>query len=500
MDYDAIVIGAGLGGLTAGALLAKRGKKVLLVEQHHHPGGCAVTFRRRDFTVEVGLHVMDGLDKGDPKREIFRELGVFDHVEFVRVPEFYRFTNGRIDIVIPDGYERASRVLTERFPHEKEGIAKYFKVLRGIQDEVKRLPREAWKFIALLPVFPFIFKNLIFREKATVGHFLDTIIRDDDLKLVLLANLGYYHDDPYTLSLIFYAVAQGSYFSGGGHYVKGGSQKLSDYLLDVIRSSGGEVLLRHLVTDIIMKDNRAIGIRYRKTKGEEADREEAYGRAIVANASIPSVARDLLPRREGGTLMTTVDKLAIAPSLTSVYLGFKKPVRELGNRCYSTFLFDGEVRTLADMTRNRREDYEKRNFAFVDYSQIDSGLAPEGKSLGAIVTLDYLAEWESLDGDTYREKKERVAKTCIDRLDALVPGVKEQVEYQEVATPKTIKRFTLNPGGTAYGFAQIPEQAGRKRMQLKSPVGNLYFASAWAMSGGFTGAIMSGLFCADAIG
>ncbi|NIO16391.1 MAG: NAD(P)-binding protein, partial [Deltaproteobacteria bacterium] len=85
MEYDVIVIGSGLGGLTAGALLAKRGLKVLLLEQHYHPGGCAVTFRRKDFTVEVGLHAMDGLDPGDLKREIFQELGVFDHVEFIRV-------------------------------------------------------------------------------------------------------------------------------------------------------------------------------------------------------------------------------------------------------------------------------------------------------------------------------------------------------------------------------------------------------------------------------
>ena len=89
MTYDIIIIGAGLGGLTAGAKLAKEGKKVLLIEQHNRPGGCATTFKRKDFVFEVGLHEMDGLVNADMKIKIFRELGVFDKVEFLRVPEFY---------------------------------------------------------------------------------------------------------------------------------------------------------------------------------------------------------------------------------------------------------------------------------------------------------------------------------------------------------------------------------------------------------------------------
>ena len=88
MKYDAIIIGAGLGGLTAGATLAKRGSKVLLIEQHTIPGGCATTFKRKDYIVEVGLHEMDGLDKNDSKTRVFEELGVFKGVEFPRCLSF----------------------------------------------------------------------------------------------------------------------------------------------------------------------------------------------------------------------------------------------------------------------------------------------------------------------------------------------------------------------------------------------------------------------------
>ena len=83
MKYDVIIIGAGLGGLTAGAKLAREGKKVLIVEQHSKPGGCATTFKRGDFTMEVGLHEMDGPSPRDMKTRIFNELEVSGNVEFI---------------------------------------------------------------------------------------------------------------------------------------------------------------------------------------------------------------------------------------------------------------------------------------------------------------------------------------------------------------------------------------------------------------------------------
>lgn len=196
MSYDVIIIGSGLGGLTAGAKLSREGKKVLLIEQHSIPGGCATTFKRKDLKVEVGLHMIDGLDDGDPKLKIFKELGVLDNLEFKRVPEFYRFVKPGVDITIPDSYEQAIKVLTERFPAEKKGILKFFKVILALRKEVFRVPRQKWRMLLSMPFFPFLVPNLMIRENTTVGQFLDALFDDEDLKLVLLANLGYYHDDP----------------------------------------------------------------------------------------------------------------------------------------------------------------------------------------------------------------------------------------------------------------------------------------------------------------
>ncbi|MGE5348570.1 MAG: FAD-dependent oxidoreductase, partial [Actinomycetota bacterium] len=126
MKYDVIVIGAGLGGLTAGAKLAREGMKVLVIEQHSRPGGCATTFKRGEFTFEVGLHEMDGPGNRDMKNRIFSELNVTGNVEFLTVPEFYRFIRGDLAVTVPHDPQMAAVRLSEMFPDEKEGISRYY--------------------------------------------------------------------------------------------------------------------------------------------------------------------------------------------------------------------------------------------------------------------------------------------------------------------------------------------------------------------------------------
>ena len=501
MSYDAIIIGAGLGGLTAGAKLSREGKKVLLIEQHNIPGGCATTFKHNDLKIEVGLHMIDGLDKGDPKLKIFKELGVLDNLEFLRVPEFYRFVKPGVDMTIPDNYEQAIQVLTERFPAEKKGILKFFRVILTLRKEVFKVPRQKWKMLLSIPIFPFYAPNLMIRENTTVGRFLDDLFDDEDLKLVLLATLGYYHNNPYNMSLLYFSIAQGSFFSGGGYFIKGGSQMLSDYLASVIKDRNGDVIYRHLVNEIIIENGVATGVKYGKKSAAKSEQQTVYGKYIVANTALPNVMGTLLKDNEAKRkLSNAVGNPEIAPSILSVYLGFKKSPKELGHQYYSTIFFDGGISSQQELAEYHHADFSKRVFIFVDYSQIDSGLAPEGKSVGSFSTMDYISDWDSLSKEQYEERKELAAQTLIKRLDKHIPGIKDQIEYYEVGTPTTIRRYTLNPEGTAYGYAQIPNQTGRRRVKIQSPIRNLFFASAWTEPGhGFTGAILSGYWCAEEI-
>ncbi len=498
-NFDAIIIGGGLGGLISGAKLSKEGKKVLLIEQHHIPGGCATTFKRKDYVMEVGLHEIDGLDKNDPKTEIFSDLKVFDNVEFVKVPEFYCFKNERVDIVIPGNTKEAIDVLIKEFPEEEKSIKKIFKRIHAIRKEFNNLPLERWKVALLFPIFPLLYPNIVFNTFNTIGKFLDSIIQNEDLKLVLLANLFYYHDNPHSMSLIYYGVAQASFYGGGGHYIKGGSQKLSDYLAKMITDNGGEVLPGNKVTKIITEGNKAIGVEYQKTFGKTLKIKEVFADTVIANAAIPNVI-NLLPKENQKSLKQKTEKLEKSCSLISIYIGFKKEIKELNNKHYSTFVYDENVKNPSDMMKNYKGSFEKRGFVFVDYSQIDSGLAPKGKSFGVVCAVDYLTDWENLDEEEYKKKKEEVAQIFFKRLEKLIPGIIQEIDCYEVGTSKTVARYTLNPEGSVYGFAQTPRQSGMFRIPNKSPIKNLYFASAWTNpGGGFTGAILSGWFCANEI-
>jgi len=470
--YDVIIIGAGLGGLTAGAKLSKEGKKVLLLEQHYIPGGCATTFKRKDFTFEVGLHEMVGFNSTNIKTKIFNELDIQNNVEFVEIPEFYRFVNDKYDIVIPHSPEEAINVLIKEFPEDEKGINDFF--FRLTEFRIKKNNPEFNKEIT---------KNL--------GDFLDTIIKDEDLKLILLGNLGYFSDNPYNLSLMYYAASQGDYYKGGGTFIKGGSQKLSDYLAEYIKENGGEIKYKHLATKIVVENNKAIGIKYKKTGKSNTEIFQADAEDIVANTAMPNVA-NLLPKEYGTELLDYTEKFEKGPSLLTVYFGFKRNLKELGNENYSVFVYDNSVKTQKDIFANNQSDFTTRNFTFVDYGVVDSNLAPEGKSVGVICCMDYLSDWENLDKEDYKAKKEEVAQVFIERLEKLIPGIKNEIEYYELATAKTVKRFTLNPNGSVYGFAQTPQKALIENLKM---VENLHFASAWGnFGGGLLGAIYSGYF------
>jgi len=488
-EHDVIIIGSGLAGLTAGAKLAKEGKKVLLIEQHNKVGGCATVFHRKiqgkKTGFEVGLHEMDGIDNAfDPKNHIFNELGVNEQVSFVRVPEFFRITNGRFDITIPHDIPKTKRVLSKAFPDEQNAVDTFFEDIKQIYDSLAEGNLEK-----LAPI-----------SQTSIGEYLDTITENEDLKFVLTGNLGYFHDDPYSLSMIFFSAAQTSYFTGGGHFIKGGSQSLSDHLASVISNNHGTVILKHLVTEIITENETAIGVKYIHTKDRNlVDREEfsAYAKAVLVNAALPNVVNDLVPQLQNTDYQKRVNSLQLACSILTLYLGFSKPPASLGHNAYSIFVLSEDLAKLKDFNhREKTNNYLKKGFTFVDYSMIDSQINEEGIHTGAICCIDYLDHWVQLNEADYNSKKEEVAKTFIDRLDTVIPGIKEIIIYHEVATPKTMVRYTLNPEGTVYGFAQIPNQVGPMKYDIrKPPIKNLYCASAWTGSGGFSGAIMAGYSC-----
>lgn len=476
-----VIVGAGLGGLSAGALLAQDGYDVTVLEQHSIVGGCATTFKRKGgFICEVGLHEMDGLYTDAAKHEVFERLGVYEHVTFVKPDEFFRIKSQTLDFVMPDNAADAGAALAERFPNARKQIESYFSLIETIHNDFVRLMAMRWHDYIW---FPLRFRKVLQYKTRSVRQVLDALFDEEEIKMILNANMGYYHDDASEMSFLFHAVAQYSYYNGQGWFVKGGSQKLSDYLASVITKHGGRVLTQATVVKI------------------EKSRLTYERRNETVSVAFDSVISNLSPMQTyamAGKEYHTSKQ--IANSLLTVYLGFSKNLRSLyGKRPYSTFFLNDAVQ-LRDLDNARVSDAADRGFVFVDYSQIDSALTKDpSKSFAVCCTTDYLVDWEGLDDAAYRAKKTRVLEAYLDEIERHYPGIREHLEYSEVATAKTMQRYLKTPNATAYGFAPTVKQFFKIPQVKSDRMDHLYFVGQWVIAGGFSPAIASGKLAYDAI-
>lgn len=475
------IIGGGLGGLTAGALLAKSGHRVTLLEQHNIVGGCATTFKRKGgFTCEVGLHKMDGVYTNPMIQKIFKELGVYDAMEFIASEHFLTVNTRHRSYTLPYGIDQARDYLSEIFPDETEGIARYFDLITRVGREIKVLGDLKWYHY---PLFPFLFWRTLRYMRSSVTDVLDRLIQNEELKLVLNANVQYYNDRPDTLSFLMHAVAQSSYFIGKGWFIRGGSSRLSNHLAHIITEHGGEVITSANVT--ACTPDRVTYVHRSETLTLSTD-------LIVSNAS-PQDTYRLFDHPYQETR-------EISDGLLTIYLGFTKNLKDVyGTRDYVQIHMDA-ITTLDEFEKELQEEVAKRSFGFTDYSQIDANLTKDpAKSFAVTCTTDYIQEWEGLDTAEYKAKKADLITRTLAKLEQHYPGITDLVEYAEVGTAKTQQRYLKTPQGTAYGFRPTPRQFFRPFRSRSKEISNLYFVGQWVIAGGFSPAIMSGEICAREI-
>ena len=517
-NYDIIIIGSGLGGLSCGATLAKNGKKVLVLEQHELIGGCATCFKRKGMLIDAGLHEMDfGSGKTDMKHTVFKKLGLFEKITLVNLPsawsvkvldsslnsksggaDFDEVNSKTQDFLIP--HKSTKEALISYFPHEKKGLEKYFKKLHFQARLNYKFPFDmGFLEFFFAPLHTLFFLTLSAIRQRKVGDMLDKLIKDSKLKKILNINMPYYHYDAWKFNWNFHAIAQANYYHQGV-YIKGGSQSLSNALTEIIKENGGEVRARSDVKKILLADKKAVGVAFVDNTNSDSKAkgvQELFAEKIVANCDPRIVYEELLDTDVSKDYKTTQNFTA-KTSLLSVYMVFDTNLsKKFKDMDYSTFCIDKEYfdkpfdRDSEDMLA---VDLEKRGFVFVNYSKIDSGLsAREDRYFGVITALSSSEEWENLSKEEYKAKKERAKKAFEARLEAFFPGIMKHCIHSEFATPKTIERYTRAKKGVPYGWDQDLEGFfARSRFKSKS-VKNLYFASAFGFpGGGFTGALLSG--------
>jgi all-trans-retinol 13,14-reductase len=498
-DYDAVIIGSGLGGLSCAAAFARQGFKPLVIEQHNIPGGYATTFKRPGgFVFDVSLHSTT-VGEREGIHNLIPGFPEIKDVEFVPHHDLYRVIYPDHDIHVPmKDLPAYINTLAGHFPEEKQGIEEIFKDMQGLLRDINKITGAQGQVdMSTFPKeYPFLFKAF----NKTWGDMLDARIQDPKLKAIISSLWGYYGLPPSKLSSYYYALPTIGYLTEGGYYPKGKSQKISDAFVAYIEENGGRVLLRKRVEQILVKDKTAYGVK-------TTDGKTYTGKVVVSNANAPDTFHTMIAAEDKDSLKqlySQMEKYSVSLSCFLIFLGLKKDlIGEIGIKDTEIFYNTG-YDIEADYRACLSADFDNVGYGLTLYDNLYEGYSPDGKNTVGVIVLQGYDHWEKYAEDywkgnkaEYRKEKERMAQILIDKIeDTLLPGLNDTIAVKEIGTPLTNIRYTSNYRGAIYGWDQTVDNSGNRRFPNRTPIKNLYLVGAWTNPGhGYGAVIPSGLQC-----
>lgn len=510
--FDAIVVGAGIGGLTTAAMLATRGLSVLVLEMHYELGGCATVFNRngkgQGYQFDVGLHYVGDCGPDGLIPRILRGAGV-EPIDFLE-----QDPNGFDTLYFPDfqfkvprGVELFRQRLKDAFPAEAKGIDRYISLLHQVWN-IMGFSVAPLKSLHVLPRCLMALANV----NATVAQFLDTCTQDVKLRAVLTGQLGVYHQPPSRASLMGHAGVT-MHFLQGSYYPAGGGQVLSDKLAEAIEGRDGKILLRSKVKRILIERGHVQGVEFHNPK---LGTRTAWAPIVVSNADLKHTLLELVDGKQlSSKVVAKTQGYEMSPAMGVVYLGVKRYplVNDLPNtnlRIYPGYDYEGAY---ADALAGR---LSKRPHVFVGNASSKDPDNPKVAPPGVVnmqlmsVAPSSCEAWKTtqtaFDNGSYRkandylEMKETFADSLIRETERVLPGFSQHIVYKEVGTPLTLKRYTGASNGTSYGISLVPWQFLHNRPSAKTGIKGLFLCGASLRTGhGIFGAMTSGVEAASAI-
>jgi len=504
-NYDVIVIGSGIGGLSCASILAQIGKKkVLVIERHSKAGGFTHTFKRETkYEWDVGLHYVGQMQNGSPVRAL-ADLITSGQVKWNRLPDPY-------DVFIyPDfrfgarsGQANLEQDLVASFPQEKKAIKKYFNDLNRVSAWTSRfvlagtLP--GWlHFIS--PVFTARGSAL---AAQTTGEYLLRNINDPYLRALLVSQWGDYGLPPASSSLVVHAAIVNHYMDGG-YYPAGGSKTIADSIIPVIEQAGGRVLLNHQVTGILIQDNRAAGVTAVKRKSDDSSEQIFLAPLVVSDAGAWITYGQLLPESYQHAFVKQVQNYPGSVANVTLYVGFKEdPRRILPVQGENYWIYDGYDHDNLYERRNELLQGEAR-IAFLSFPSLKRGEAQNHTAeIMSFVDYEPFKRWADQPlkkrDQEYQQLKEKISQALLGLVEKHLPGFKQQVAYYELSTPLSTEYYTGFPGGNIYGIPATPSRYRQKWIGPRTPLKGLFLTGTDAVGHGIVGALLGGVVTAATI-
>ena len=406
-EYDAVVIGSGLAGLTCSNMLARSGHSVLLLEQHHQLGGLAAWFKRK------GGHIFDVSLHGFPVGMIktCRKYWSPEIADMIVQLKGIRFDNPQFSFTTTFEREDFTRILQERFKIPQENIEGFFNTARDMNyyDAQTVTTRELF-------------------EKFFPGR--------DDVVRMLMEPITYANGSTLDDPAISYGIVFSNFMSKGVYTVQGGTDKFIGRMQDELIRNGVDVRTGCPVERIVIEDHKVSGV---VTNGQTIK-----CKAAVSNGNLVSTIHKLVGDEHfSGTFMEQANKVRLNNSSCQVYMGIRKgeKIDYIGDLLFTS------VAEKFDSTMLCSRNITSRTFSLY-YPEPRPG--SDMCSIVSSTNANY-EDWATLSEDEYRASKEDLIETTINALDKYIPGVRDKIDYAEAATPKTFQRYTLHERGASFG-------------------------------------------------
>ena len=500
--WDAIVIGSGIGGLTAAVLLAVHGgKRVLVLERHYEAGGFTHTFHRSGYEWDVGLHYIGQMHDGSSVRQTFDHITA-GQVKWQPMPEVYdRIVVGEDSFDFSAGLDRFRDGLKQRFPGETQAIDGYIAAVlacnrvSGLYYAEKAVPAPIARLAGGLMRAPYLGW-----ARRTTAEVLAGLTGNRELTGVLTAQWGDYGLPPAQSSFAVHATIAEHYF-GGASYPVGGASSIAHSIVPQIEQRNGSVLTGAEVAAILLEGVKAAGVRM-------ADGREFRAPMVISDAGAANTFERLLAqdRPELDSIRFGLRKLAPSSAHMSLYLGLSKSDAELGLKgtnlwVYPSLDHDGNVQRFA---RDLDAPLPVVYLSFPSAKDPSFQQRYPGKStVEAITMAPYAAfsrwaetRWKRR-GEEYDGLKERLATRLREALECQIPAVRGNIAHMELSTPITTRHFMNYGHGEIYGITSAPERFAMRELGARTPFRGLYLTGQDVASLGVVGALFGGVICAS---